>query len=200
MDELEYILKLPSSNGIAIDIGANIGVFVPTLASKFRHVYAFEPHPLNLITLKDVCKNLSNVTIIEKVIADWNGPVRLYENGSLGGSSINLDLLEKQWGHKSDKYIDVEGITLDDFTRGKTINFIKCDIESAENTIFRHAGETFRNNKIEMILETHATIDCDRLFSTIHDWGYQFFKLIDYPHGSEISKIEWDNYYLIKPY
>ena len=198
MDELEYLLQRPSSNGVAIDIGANVGTFIPVLASKFSHVYAFEPHPLNLVTLKDVCKNISNVTIIEKVIADSHGPIKLYENGSLGGSSINVELLEQQWGHKTDKYIMTDGITLDDFTRGKTIEFIKCDIEAAENTIFKHAGETFRNNKIEMILETHATIDCERLFETIQLYGYDFFKLIDYPNGSSLAKIDIDSHYLIK--
>ncbi len=200
MDELEYLLQRPSSTGAAIDIGANVGVFIPVLASKFNRVYAFEPHPLNLITLKENCKNLYNVTIIEKVIADKNGPFKLYENGSLGGSSINPELLEQQWGHKSDKYIMTSGITLDDFARGRKIDFIKCDIEAAENTIFKHAGETFRYNNIEMILETHATIDCERLFNTIHDYGYQFFKLLDYPHGPELSKIDIDSHYIVRPY
>ena len=49
----QFIHNLPvQENGIALDIGANHGIYTKILADKFSTVYAFEPHPNNVSKIK----------------------------------------------------------------------------------------------------------------------------------------------------
>lgn len=71
------ILQTNTPNGIALDIGANHGIYTKLLAKKFVHVYAFEPHPDNL---KFLNFKKPNVTVIPKAIGLKNEIIQLFTN------------------------------------------------------------------------------------------------------------------------
>src|SRR5665647_477171 len=62
-----YFVKLISDHGFLLDIGANLGVMTYFLASRKPNsiVYAFEPVPENIATLRKVIKwfHLKNVRV-----------------------------------------------------------------------------------------------------------------------------------------
>jgi len=75
--------------GIVLDIGANIGSFSIYCASKGATVYAVEPEPNNLATLKANVKLNSmedSITIFDYGISDFDGTAVIDNSG--GGSTI----------------------------------------------------------------------------------------------------------------
>ena len=51
---LTYIKQYSNPNGIAIDIGAHIGIHSVNMAPYFKQVIAFEPNPITFRTLQKI--------------------------------------------------------------------------------------------------------------------------------------------------
>jgi len=183
--------------GIALDIGANHGAYTTLIADRFEHVYAFEPHPDNIIILK---KNATskNITIIQKALSDKTCKGKLFTSKSNpGGHSISPAVADKKtWGHDSGRFIDVDFITLDDFVKETNITnleFLKVDIEGAEVFVFNGAINTLKNMQLDIMIETHLSYDVMKLYKFFADLGYKW-----YDHEmNEIKTIKNNNHYLI---
>lgn len=178
---------------VALDIGANHGVYTTKIADRFSKVYAFEPHTDNLKILKQSA-NAPNITIVEKAISDKTGKLKLFcSHSNPGGHSISEKVSEVPlWGHAPDRFVEVDGISIDDFCKGMNVGFMKVDVEGAENFIFNGAVETLKNNKMDIMLEVHQTVDIDEL--------YMFFRNLEYiwyEGGKPIRSINVDNHYIL---
>lgn len=193
-------LKLNES-GIALDIGANHGIYSDLLARKFGKVYAFEPHPYNVNKLKS---NLTqkNVQVEQKVIGTSNSVVDLFVcSANDGGHTIMKGLADvRKWGHSVHNTIRVESITLDTFCKDMNISFIKCDIEGGEYEIFYHSKDTLKRTHPTIVLETHQVSDFksdqekrDKLFKFFIDLG---FSILD-RNNNKVSSFTFDTHYLI---
>lgn len=174
----DFISKLSvNSDGVALDIGANHGIYSVKLAEKFGRVFAFEPHPENIKVLTELKTDPScKFEIVTKAISDLSGTIAMFVNGSNpGGHTINAHVGQKTtWGHGGD-IIPIEAVSLDDFCANLSVDFIKMDIESAEEYVWGGAVETLKKNKIDIILETHQTVDTERLRIFFEDLGYKWF-------------------------
>lgn len=187
------IESLPVSDGIALDIGANHGMYTSLLAQKFKKVYAFEPHPDNFKIIQERVTD-KNVEFVNKAVGIVDGKLHLFTCGNPGGHSISNAVADaKRWGHNKENYVEVDSVMLDTFCKDKKIDFIKCDIEGAENFIFNYGIETLKNNKIEMILEVHQTVDCEKLWSFFNGLGYTSYAPTNKVTGSYIN----DEHYFI---
>lgn len=180
-------------NGIALDIGANHGHYTKLLANKFAVVYAFEPHPENFAILeKDGLVNVFyvNIAIGDKVADE----VRLFTNPNPGGHSISEKVgSDNRFGHRIDNFIKVPMTTVDMFCSGLTkISAIKIDVEGAEEYVLSGALETLKKNKVNILLETHQTIDCEKIYSMMTGIGYSF---ID--ESGPQQSIRFDHHYLV---
>jgi len=150
--ETDIIKKIVNDGDVVLDIGANIGYYTlifAKLVGKSGKVYAFEPEPSNLAILK---KNIEindykNVKVIDKVVSNKNGIVRLYiAKQNKGGHSIC---------DKTNQYIDVPSIKLDNnnFLNEK-IDFIKIDVEGAEMLVLDGMTKLLeKNNNVKIIME-----------------------------------------------
>lgn len=177
-----YIAALPdNSPGIALELGANHGIFTDLIASKFSQCYAFECEKHNMDILKQNCK-AHNIEFVDKAVGIVNGVTKLYLCGpNMGGhSTCESHPGFGGWGHSFENYVRVPSITLDKFTRGMRVKFIKCDIEGAEKFIFSKATEMLLKNDLTLILEVHKTVDIERLydFFTI-DMRYNVYTVDD---------------------
>ena len=199
---VEYLAKVSKSDGVALDIGAHHGKYTTDLAQIFKHVYAFEPHPENLIQLRKRIKTKAhpNITVIEKAIAIESGKGKLYTaRSNKGGHSIARIVAEKEkWGHKVSEFLDVEFISLDDFIEQNSVameklEFIKMDIEGAEAFVFQGATKTLQDFKLDIMLETHQTYEMHPLYEFFTDAGYTWYN----SKMDEIATIKHDNHYLI---
>ena len=125
---------------VAIDIGANVGLWARDICQKFQHCHLFEPYDKNIECLK---KNLSvydNYTIHEYALSNIDGIGDLYfDESCLGGSSLNpnsfLNLLNKKVKKKK----------LDEFAL-KNVDYIKIDVQFHELEVIEGSIETLKIN------------------------------------------------------
>jgi FkbM family methyltransferase len=196
-----FIKNLPEFEGVALDIGANHGIYTKLLASKFQTVYAFEPHPDNVARIS---ANVSspNVVVEQKVVGTSDGKSTLFVcRSNDGGHTIMEGLAEhSKWGHTKDNYIDVESVTLDTFCEGKSVKFIKCDIEGGEYEIFYSGEQMLKDNSPMIVLETHQVSNFeddqmkrDKLYSYFKDLGYYTLNT----NGDEVTSFTYDTHYLL---
>ncbi len=194
MNEEEYMQSLPVSQGTAIDIGACYGAYTRILAEKFKKVYAIEPHPENFRRLKGILDVYPNVEIVQKAFGVSYENTKLYENGHPSGNTLDFRWMGG-WDYSPQRWIEVPSITIDDFCRDKRIEFIKCDVEGAEDTIWKYACDTLYNHtNLTILLETHQTTDLIELYNDFNWWDYSFFELDNTP----ADVLKSNQQYLIK--
>lgn len=190
-----FISNLSYEDAVAIDIGANKGMYTSLLADKFSKVYAIEPHSANISDLEKKIAGKDNVTIYRGVIGTSDGRHTLYTSGNSGGHSIQSELADvRKWGHSHDKTMEVDGMILDSFPENN-VSFIKCDIEGGEKEIFFHGKKFFERNKPTIILETHQVkFEWKTLVNFFHDYGYKVYN----DQLNEVNDMKFDSHYLIK--
>lgn len=196
-----YINDLPRSDRVALDVGANHGLYTVQLVNKFKHVYAFEPEPGNSAQLhrglNALEKSQRNVTIEQAAVGIVDGEVELYLNDNPGGHTINRRLAEERtWGHKTEAFITVRCLRLDTYCADMDVGFIKCDVEAGESFIFEGAEETLRRCKPVVMLEVHESVDYERLFNYFTGLGYEFIT----ERWQRVDKIISNNHYMVRPY
>ena len=149
--------------GTVLDIGANIGKFTATAAAavgRSGRVYSFEPVPFVLRVLRAMVRLrfFSQVTVISAALADKNGfaniciPLKdgwkpLVPIAHLGGD-----------GEKSTLNLTIETRRLDDFCDAEKIrhiDFIKCDTEGAEYSVFSGALKTLARDLPAVMCEIY---------------------------------------------
>lgn len=190
------IEALPQTQGVALDIGAHHGGYTTLLAEKFGTVYAFEPCPANIDALKGNVASKVNVYVIEKAIGATTGRGNLWTSDNPGGHTISEVVANRaQWGHKPDIWMPVDWVSIDDFMleHGLVVDFIKCDVEGAENFIFKGGVRTLTHNKMDIMLEVHQTVECAELWQFFHDLGYSWTDC----DRQQVDSIINDRHYLL---
>ena len=191
-DSIKYVLGLNLDGAIALDIGANKGIYTYWLSKKVGKdgkVIAFEPQPELGEYLNDLKKSfgISNATIINKGLSYEIGSLDLYRGkvGS-GGARIAVGQDDKIRNQGLQK-VKVEVTTLDSFFENKNekIKFIKCDVEGHELSVFKGGEETLRKNSPIILFECHHEEALSgELFSFLTDLGYSGFFIQD---GKEVD-------------
>ena len=140
--KLKIFQKYIKSGDIVADIGANIGYYT-LLFSRIVNdgkVYAFEPETANFDLLNRNIEenNIENVNTSKLAISDKPKNVKLYfgEKTHGGGSIIGY---QKEYGSEI-----INTTTLDDFFKGKNIDFLKLDVEGSEFNILKSGKETLK--------------------------------------------------------
>lgn len=161
-EEIQLIKQYVNKDSIVLDIGANIGSFTIFLAGIAKHVYAFEPSPYNYKQLKEnttffgsplnaPTTHLNKITIVDYAVSDKLGTNTLYlcplDNG------MNR-LYDSKWC-KGGEQIEVKTTTIDFFTNGNKISFIKIDVEGYEYHVIRGAVKTIQRDKPAIMMEWH---------------------------------------------
>lgn len=199
---------LQPSKKVAIDVGANHGIYTELLAKKFDQVLAVEAHPDNVQILKERFKDTPNVKVIPMAINKTNDPVTLNVNVlNPGGHSINNKVAtHPEWGFTETVKLEIPGITLDELTKDLDVEFIKMDIEGAEDFVFEGATELLKK-KLNIMIEVHKEVDLEKLYKTFTDNKFQVHALGIVLSSNEtryetcmMGGLEEDqHYYLIKP-
>jgi len=172
-----FISNLPNAaSGVALELGANHGIFTDLIASKFARCIAFEPDFKNMDILKNAVK-AKNVSFEQQAIGLTNGTTKLYLCGPNDGGHSTCESHPQfgQWGHSFNNYVVVPSVTLDKFTRGMQIKFIKCDVEGAEKFIFDKGKEMLAVNDLTLLLETHQMVDFAKLYKLFTDLRYKIY-------------------------
>lgn len=125
-----YDFNFPSSKPKILDLGANIGLSVLFFKKIYpeAQVTAFEADPRIFRYLEtNVHGNgFKDVELVNKAVWHENCTLRFYPDGADGG-------------HVSDvgegKTVEIEAINIGEFLRDREFDFLKMDIEGAEETV-----------------------------------------------------------------
>lgn len=162
----EALAALIEPGQTVYDVGANIGFFtmlLSRLVGPQGRVYAFEPIPENLATLRHnvVLNGLSNVTIVEQALSSSTGTAEMFVSPWSAFHSLNVEGASKQSNHGPEAgQIVVQTVTLDEFVKGEGVrapDLLKVDVEGAELIVLEGARETLRARRPLLLCELHDT-------------------------------------------
>jgi len=131
--EMALLASHLGTDGVAVDIGANIGLYTLAMARRVGphgRVFAFEPAPANFALLtRNVESNgySAIVTACRTAITDRSGLARF----TLNVHNAGMHRLA------SEGAIEVETARLDDLLAGQRVDFVKIDVEGAEVAVLR---------------------------------------------------------------
>jgi FkbM family methyltransferase len=159
-------INLAPRKTLALDIGANVGLWSRELTQVFDRVIAFEP----VAEFRDcLLKNVPAPNLEVRACA-------------LGAEDTSIDMIitAENTGHS---HVDTTSMghgtipmyRLDSLTLSQ-IDYIKIDCEGYENTILRGARETILRDRPIMVIEhkQHQDVghaDVDQALNTLIGWG-----------------------------
>lgn len=184
--ELDLIPLAIRSGETALDIGANYGLYAYHLSravGAHGKVYAFEPVPFTVSTLKVVRRllRLGNVEIVAKGCGDRAGrivfTVPTQKSGAISASMAygrsGAEHLGPEAPSRYDTTISVtcEMERIDELIPDRMdVSFIKCDIEGTELLALRGGTRT--------IERTHPTVVCEIYPGFLEDLGIALSDLL----------------------
>lgn len=157
----EYYGAILKSGDYVFDCGANLGVFSAVAAQKGCKVFAFEPSIKCASFIDEInVKCHTNINIVDKCIADYNGETDFLEiDNSLGSSNI-FNSTFGCTGPMNKKIVNVT--TIDSFVNDNHIprvDYIKADIEGAERYMLRGATNTIKRYSPRLSICTYHNWD-----------------------------------------
>lgn len=146
---------LTMESGVAFDIGANKGSFIPDLLSRFQKVHAFEPVPDQFDLLS---KNNKSPNLILNQVALSNKPGRLESVNVFNTWSLlpnTCSSVEKALDYSKRESFSVDVITLDDYCKstGEYPDYIKLDVDGFEPNVIEGAVNTLARKKCPIYME-----------------------------------------------
>lgn len=174
--ELKLIKHLADPARVGLDVGANLGLYTYFLARSCRHVYAFEPNPNPLHTLRAVVD--SNVTVLPLALGDFSGEAELtVPRGRRGWTSNGATLAAGYRGPSMT--LKVPARRIDDLGI-ENVGIIKIDVEGYELGVLEGAARTLARDKPALMVENeiaHVGNKFDQVFSFLAGAGYRGFFL-----------------------
>jgi FkbM family methyltransferase len=204
-----YFLKYIIGEGAyCVDIGAHLGYFTLELSRLVKDsgkVFAIEPMSKFNQTLRDLLKKrgISNTTVYQ-VAMGGDGPwvemgiprigsMKKFAYARVKDSSAHLEYIE------SEKVKNESGDHL--FMGLPRVDFIKCDVEGLELSVFGSMMSTLRMHQPMVLCELGAKEDRIRLLEMIAPLGYRPYllekgrlRLLD-PH-SDKTAVSHNHYFI----
>jgi len=157
-------------NTNAIDAGSNIGFWSKQMCQKFKHIYAFEPHPDNIECYKKNLKDYKNYTLYDVAISNvTNTQMNLYVspdecgNASLNDLGVKEGTTNRKLSDNQITSIKVNVKKIDDYNF-VDIGFIKVDCQNYEREVVEGGIETIDRCSpvlcLELPVRTKQEIDC----------------------------------------
>jgi FkbM family methyltransferase len=128
--------------GVAIDVGAHVGLWTRVMAKDFDHVLAFEPIPEHIECFR-LNVTSPNVTLYDVAIGDRNQRVRFTRERENSGHTRVAGAGDIPMSRLDD--LDVPNV-----------DFMKIDTEGYEIFVLRGAIETIRRCRPTIIVEQKA--------------------------------------------
>lgn len=150
-------MKFVGPRGVAIDVGAHIGIFTTRMLRDFEHVWAFEPDKANLECLRE---NAEGAHII---------PLPLWSEEQAGVLKNPLPSNTGAWEFTPVKHVgEIVARTLDEYMLEPS--FIKIDTQGAELNILHGAEKTLKKYSPVLIVEMN---DENGVYDYLKSLGYQ---------------------------
>lgn len=178
--ETQLIQEHLKPNDVALDIGAHIGYYMCMMAQRAKHVYAFEPNPLNHSYLRINTSGFQNVTVVNVGLGDKVDTRTLYLSMvNSGDDTLYPESLEGRLTIK----VRMDALDYMDFHLYPT--FVKMDIQGGELLALRGMEQLIDDQEaMTMAIEYYpAGLVCS---------GVQPDELLGWLRGHEFSIQEID--------
>ncbi len=148
---------------VAIDLGANVGVFTRKMAESGARVYAFEPDPYAFERLQAAVGGYGNVTLIPAAAGAEAGQFRLFRHRDFARSperrTTASSIIEgkKDMDEAHPLIVEVKDFVLFLRALGTPVALLKIDIEGAEVAL------------LERLLSEPEAAAIDRIFVETHE-------------------------------
>lgn len=180
---LRVVERLVARNDVALDIGANQGLFTSHLlgvVGSRGSVHAFEPNPIHHPRLRRLGRGNPQLTIHSLALSDGAGDAQLRVPIVEGVAQPGVASLETRSlaaddyqlvAARRDRLDDVLG----DLSR---LNFIKCDVEGHEQAVLDGARGLLERHRPAVLVEIeqrHRSIAPAATFALMEEVGYAGF-------------------------
>jgi FkbM family methyltransferase len=163
IDALEGALK--GRNGLAVDVGAHIGLLTVALAGRFQRVLSFEPNGFNyrLLTANVALNGLRNVECVNGLLysecvelslgksEEQEIELSLTPDGSFDGTASS-NLGAYKFTSNGTGIYRHQARTLDSYNL-HDVAFIKIDVQGADGEVLAGAAETIRRCRPVIVFE-----------------------------------------------
>jgi FkbM family methyltransferase len=184
--EVKLLERYLNSGMTFIDGGANTGVFTFTaahLVGPTGRVVAFEPGDSCFAALTQSVKlnDANHVTVRQQAISDRIGTARFYHHS---GQENSFSL----GGAKDVNFEEVETTTLDTVAAELNldrVDFIKLDVEGAEELVFRGGLDILTKHRPLLLFEVNPeaaarlSLDTEGACHVLSELNYKFFRMAD---------------------
>ena len=168
-----YEFKPSETSRTILDCGANMGLSVLYFSLNYpdHQIIAFEPEEeiCNILRENVNTFQLSNVTLYKKAVWTKTENLKFYSDGGMGGR-INQE-------YSNQIPVVIEAVPLLDFLT-EDVDFLKLDIEGAEDEILRYCGSALRNAN-NIFFEYHNNIHkkqtLHELLELIQNQGFHYY-------------------------
>lgn len=180
-NEMRILNDLPTGAiDVAIDVGAAHASYAWILNRKSRRVFAFEPGVVHGNYLEKVLGG-TRIKLVRAAVGAQSGSVDMYTPGddSHAFHSATLSADNPVATLEGTTIRKVHQVALDDFVKenvvaGRSIDFIKVDVEGYELDVFRGAVYTLMRHAplIFCEIEKRHNAECARVFELLESIGY----------------------------
>jgi FkbM family methyltransferase len=153
----KYFMNIIPSEGLILDIGANIGMMSVIFASNFpeSEIIAFEPIPSNIKAFKRVTKmfRLKNIILKETALGEKNGKIKMVlpvikNSRRQGLSHVWKEGITEDWNQGELFTVSIFKLDhLNELHTGKKVAAIKVDVENYEYEVFCGAKEIIEKHQ-----------------------------------------------------
>lgn len=165
-------------NSIALDVGANVGIYTLYMSKFSRRVIAFEPNPECLNNLKN--RSPHNAVVVFGAASYRMGVAELrYDRSNTGIGTVDRRNTLNQFGRLDLTSFFIPTYSLDALEL-KNVAFMKIDVEGHESSVIQGALETLRREQPALLIESEnrhvagAVLD---VFSRLLAIGYSGYVL-----------------------
>jgi FkbM family methyltransferase len=175
-EELDCLTQMIDSQGLGagtcLDIGANIGNHAVIWSRLFEQVVCFEPNPqMGAILRANLALNAcANVHVVDAGLGteDAELPFSFHEVGNDGTGTFargkgDLTLPVRQGDSLLDQL---------DALRGRTISFVKCDVEGFEHAVFQGLERMLKTHRPVIAFESNSLELGEQAWSVLRSCGY----------------------------
>jgi FkbM family methyltransferase len=185
--ELAVLPRFLDKQAVAIDIGANVGIYADLLARGSKRVLALEPHPGCAAYLRKLA--LDRVEIVEAAVSSVDGEasLRIPQDGSADAHALSSLSAANSFGGREGQSVRLERVattTLDrigDRLAAERVAFVKIDVEGHELDVLSGARQLLSTHRPVLLVETEFRHGGDpgAVFRLASELGYEAFALID---------------------
>jgi FkbM family methyltransferase len=165
---------------VALDVGANVGIYAYALARLGMRVHAFEPQPYCCTVVDAWAKAKGDVTVHNSGVGESEGDLTLHipiVDGTPVPTRASFQRLEQEQTQLRVPVVTLDGIGISD------VAFIKIDVEGFELQVLRGANRLLQEWRPILLVEIDRTrlehSAFDELFLLLSGHGYRSHLYID---------------------